>query len=129
MAYSPTAQALRRCQATTKAGEACRCWAIWGHPDQLCSTHAGCTAANWDRYAERVKAQLASFRDGAPPEHLERWYALQHAASPPCRCSAYPWPHRPGGGGCQWPDVPGVSLGDPDEQPGDEPPEFVEPDR
>src|SRR5689334_25139742 len=23
-----------------------------------------------------------------------------------CRCKAYPWPHRPGGGFCRWPDPP-----------------------
>ena len=23
-----------------------------------------------------------------------------------CRCEAYPWPHRPGGGLCRWPDPP-----------------------
>ena len=23
-----------------------------------------------------------------------------------CRCEAYPWPHRPGGGFCRWPDPP-----------------------
>lgn len=25
---------------------------------------------------------------------------------PTCRCSAYPWPHRPGGGFCCYPDPP-----------------------
>jgi hypothetical protein len=23
-----------------------------------------------------------------------------------CRCKAYPWPHRPGGGLCRWPEPP-----------------------
>jgi hypothetical protein len=23
-----------------------------------------------------------------------------------CLCEAYPWPHRPGGGFCRWPDPP-----------------------
>ena len=23
-----------------------------------------------------------------------------------CRCEAYPWPHRPGGGLCRWPEPP-----------------------
>jgi hypothetical protein len=23
-----------------------------------------------------------------------------------CRCAAYPWPHRPGGGLCRWPEPP-----------------------
>jgi hypothetical protein len=25
---------------------------------------------------------------------------------PRCRCEAYPWPHRPGGGFCRYPDSP-----------------------
>jgi hypothetical protein len=25
---------------------------------------------------------------------------------PKCRCEAYPWPHRPGGGFCRWPEPP-----------------------
>lgn len=25
---------------------------------------------------------------------------------PKCRCTAYPWPHRPGGGFCRFPDPP-----------------------
>ncbi|QXD15806.1 hypothetical protein GQ464_002335 [Rhodocaloribacter litoris] len=25
---------------------------------------------------------------------------------PVCRCAAYDWPHRPGGGLCRWPDPP-----------------------
>lgn len=25
---------------------------------------------------------------------------------PKCRCEAYPWPHRPGGGLCRYPDPP-----------------------
>jgi hypothetical protein len=25
---------------------------------------------------------------------------------PPCKCAAYQWPHRPGGGLCCWPDEP-----------------------
>ncbi|HEY7087918.1 MAG TPA: hypothetical protein VH518_07490 [Tepidisphaeraceae bacterium] len=25
---------------------------------------------------------------------------------PKCKCPAYPWPHRPGGGLCRWPDPP-----------------------
>lgn len=25
---------------------------------------------------------------------------------PTCRCPAYFWPHRPGGGDCRWPDAP-----------------------
>ena len=129
MAYSPAAEALRRCQAITRAtGEQCRAWAIWGHPDQLCSTHAGRTRYSWERYSERVKAQCEALRFPASisDAQLMRWLGgnVQHAAYPPCRCSAYPWPHRPGGGACQWPDVPGMSVADHHD-----PPDFREPDR
>jgi hypothetical protein len=132
MGYSPKAEALRRCQATTRAGEPCRCWAIWGHPDQLCSTHAGRTAHNWERFMERHKAQFAAFQAGASYEQLVRM-EIQHARYPPCHCRAYDWPHRPGGGLCQWPDEPDrCAVCDNDsaerfEEPDPEP--FEEPNR
>jgi hypothetical protein len=44
VSYSPAAIRLRRCTATTLASKPCRAWAVWGHPDQVCSTHAGVTA-------------------------------------------------------------------------------------
>jgi hypothetical protein len=34
-----------------------------------------------------------------------RKQGVQHANYPPCTCPAYAFPHRPGGGVCQWPDV------------------------
>ncbi len=27
-----------------------------------------------------------------------------------CRCTAYSWPHRPGGGLCRWPEEPEYRL-------------------
>jgi hypothetical protein len=30
-----------------------------------------------------------------------------------CRCAAYAWPHRPGGGLCRWPDPPAQSCSTP----------------
>jgi hypothetical protein len=44
LTYSPTVIPLCRCTATTLAGDPCRAWAAWSHPDQVCSTHAGVTA-------------------------------------------------------------------------------------
>ncbi|MCC7350042.1 MAG: hypothetical protein IT446_05680 [Phycisphaerales bacterium] len=39
-------------------------------------------------------------------EHrLEQMKAVMKGR-PKCRCHAYPWPHRPGGGLCRWPDPP-----------------------
>src|SRR5215213_1215991 len=29
---------------------------------------------------------------------------------PTCKCPAYPWPHRPKGGLCRWPDPPEVQF-------------------
>ena len=130
MAYTPNAIALRRCQATTRVGARCRCWACWDDPDQLCSTHAGRTAANWERFIERHKAVMAALEAGASHEQLARlagWGGVQHAAYPPCRCKAYAWPHRPGGGDCPWPDVPGGPEAPDEAELLDEP--FVEPDR
>jgi len=85
MAYSEKAVALRRCQASRADGERCRAWAIWGHPDGLCSVHAGRTSGA---------------RNG------RRRFPQEHAQYHLCRCAAYDWPHRPAGGLCRWPDPP-----------------------
>jgi len=76
MAYSETAIELRRCKGTNKDGEPCQAWALWAAPDGMCK------------------------------EHTSWAYADCKFPAPTCRCSAYQWPHRPGGGLCQWPDVP-----------------------
>jgi hypothetical protein len=88
MAYSLKARTLRCCKATTKAGEPCRAWAVWGHPDGLCATHAGLVGV--------------PKRRGYTP--------VQHARYPLCHCAAYAFPHRPGGGLCRWPDPPEYRL-------------------
>lgn len=40
----------------------------------------------------------------------ETWMRAQRKARDKkrkkCRCEAYPWPHRPGGGLCRWPEPP-----------------------
>jgi hypothetical protein len=46
----------------------------------------------------RVWASLPAWRR-AVRESLPARYV-------PCRCSAYQWPHRPGGGACCWPETP-----------------------
>src|SRR5947199_6331435 len=80
MTYSWKAAELRRCRATTKGGEPCRAWAIWGHSDQLCAAHAGVTGGPWR------------------PRHERNYGQVQHARYSACTCPAYNWPHRPGGG-------------------------------
>lgn len=54
----------------------CNNWALWAAPDQRCRWHT-----TWA-------------------------YAAGKLPAPTCRCDAYQWPHRPGGGLCRWPDVP-----------------------
>lgn len=88
MAYSPAAAALRRCKGTTKAGDPCRAWALWKDPEQLCSRHS--SLAVWR--PRKLRVQMPR------PKQYAR-YTL-------CRCDAYAWPHRPGGGPCRWPDLP-----------------------
>jgi hypothetical protein len=85
MAYSKAAEELRRCRAKRADGAPCKAWAIWGRPDGLCSTHAGRTSG---------------------PGNGRRCFPHEHAQYHVCRCGAYAWPHRPGGGWCRWPDPP-----------------------
>jgi len=89
MAYSPEAVARRRCLDYRRDGLPCRAWAAWGEPRQLCSRHAGHTRGRRRAWAE---------------------YLGQPARYEPCRCRAYAWPHRPGGGWCRWPEEPLVRV-------------------
>jgi hypothetical protein len=75
--YSAKARSLRRCLAVRRDGQPCKAWAMWGVPGQRCISHAGVRPG-----------RVAS----------ERTHAV------PCRCAAYAWPHRAGGGWCHWPD-------------------------
>lgn len=84
MAYSDAARALRQCTALRRDGERCRAWACWDDPLSRCAAHAGRTRG----------------------EHRPGWKEPQHATYRPCRCAAYAWPHRPGGGLCRWPEEP-----------------------
>jgi hypothetical protein len=84
MAYSPKAQALRRCRAVRKDGQPCRAYAVWDDSRGLCAAHGRHHTGKMPR------------RPGP----------TMRTKNPPCTCQAYAWPHRPGGGLCQWPDVP-----------------------
>ena len=77
--YSEKARELRRCQALTKDGERCQGWAVWGDELHRCGRHGG-------------RVMEAHIRE--------------HTHYTPCRCVAYPFPHRPGSGLCKWPDAP-----------------------
>jgi len=108
MAYSEKAKALRKCKAKKKNGEACQAWAVWG--EDFCMAHSGrhhrgSMPHPWVRRevylkdlayrAYRINKKYLLF---PPKKHPRR--------SPTCHCSAYNWPHRPGGGLCNWPDPP-----------------------
>ena len=60
-------------------------WAMWDMPPQLCLVHRG---------GHHRGPMLRG-----PSPH-------QRARALVCRCAAYRWPHRPGGGLCNWPDSP-----------------------
>src|SRR5439155_10764086 len=59
------------------------------------------------REVVRIMAEL-TLRDRKKRERHERRIANGTAAKPrqTCKCAAYPWPHRPGGGNCRYPDPP-----------------------
>jgi hypothetical protein len=101
--YSERARALRQCQGTRKDGQPCRGWAMWHPPDpeayfasgclRLCGQHAG------RGHRGPQLGWMKSFE--------ERWNERRSVGDvTPCRCVAYAWPHRPGGGSCCWPDAP-----------------------
>jgi len=83
MAYSEKARQLRRCKAKKKDRTPCKAWAVWGDSQQFCAAHGGRT---------RGKARSGDF-------YYHRTIAV-------CTCSAYQFPHRPGGGWCRWPEAP-----------------------
>lgn len=100
MPYSAKAIAMRRCTHVRPDGRQCKAWAAWDDPGQRCNIHAG-------RHHrgpmlgpdERQAALQLEWEMGVEFFH-------RHAKTPPCRCVAYAWPHRPGGGLCRWPDPP-----------------------
>lgn len=89
--YGAEAQALRRCQGARADGTPCRAWAVWNDRAQRCVAHS-------DRPPPTRRGRGNYWPYAAPstkPAHYE-----------PCRCVAYGWPHRPGGGLCEWPLEP-----------------------
>jgi len=83
MSYSEKARELRSCRATCRDGHPCPHYATWDDPLGRCATHGGHT--QWKKRDRRG-----------------RWRSLP----PSCICIAYPFPHRPGSGLCQWPKLP-----------------------
>ena len=90
--HSEKAQQLRRCRATRKDGSPCRGWACWDDPRQLLRSHGG------NAQGRRAGSRSGLRQGGKPLQDRPRAVT--------CRCKAYAWPHRPGGGLCQWPEPP-----------------------
>ena len=93
--YGAEAIRRRRCRGVRKDGEACRAWALWGDPRQVCAAHAGHRRRN------------------SGPRPANFWGTTPRTRPPNCRCAAYAWPHRPGGGLCRWPAPPLFRLAQP----------------
>jgi hypothetical protein len=87
--YGPEAQRRRRCTDTRQDGQPCRAWALWDDSDQLCVNHAG-----------------RGHRGPMPWPPAWSTRVRGRANYEPCVCIAYQWPHRPGGGLCEWPNLP-----------------------
>lgn len=83
MAYNELAREVRRCQVRTKDGQPCRRYAVWDDPLRRCAAHGG---------------------------RVQGCHIREKTAYHPCRCIAYPFPHRPGSGICEWPNPPRFTL-------------------
>ncbi len=69
-------------------------------------------------YSEATRERrrcTATRTDGTPCKAYAAWgdpgqrcggHRGRSTGRPSCRCVAYQWPHRPGGGLCRWPDEP-----------------------
>lgn len=79
MAYDDFTKFIRRCVAAMKDGTRCRAWAVWGDEGGRCRAHGG-------RSPTTGKPEKTRYTK--------------------CTCAAYPFPHRPGGGLCNWPYEP-----------------------
>ena len=99
MAYSAAALARRRCAHVygpghEREGWRCRAFARWDHAGALdgsglCTAHAGRTRG---------------------PDTGRGVPCFECRTVPKCRCRAYAFPHRPGGGLCRWPDPPAREM-------------------
>jgi hypothetical protein len=94
--YSPTAVERRQCTATTKGGQRCRQFALWGHEAQVCVAHS-------PRQHRGPQLRRAPW-DGSWPPPWVKDHKRRTAMT--CRCAAYTFPHRAGSGWCRWPQEP-----------------------
>jgi hypothetical protein len=95
MAYNEKAKSLRQCEAIKPNGERCRNYSRLD--SNVCVIHL---------YPKRKRVVIGRHE---PILHfLKRKGKAHHVRQRHnvCRCRAYNWPHRAGGGLCRWPDEP-----------------------
>ena len=71
-------------------------------PKWLVEDHAMC---EWDNSLRRYW-RAANRQEREIDTLVREWRKARDRKRKKCRCEAYPWPHRPGGGLCRWPDPP-----------------------
>ena len=75
-------------------------YAMWNHGEQLCSAHGGRTRGPQRTSEERIqvsrKTTIISLPNGGT---VTRYKPQRETKQPACKCDAYPFPHRPAGGG------------------------------
>lgn len=99
MAYSEKAKSLRQCEAIKPNGERCRNYSRLD--SNVCVIHL---------YRTRKRAVIGRHE---PIQHFIKRKGKAHHVRQRhnvCRCRAYNWPHRAGGGLCRWPDEPEKRL-------------------
>ena len=114
MVYSDKAKAKRRCTATKKDGSRCLAYAIWDHPQQVCVAHSGRKRRRGLTHADRYYSLFEKIQTSKPLANggsiATTRYRKKRNRQIKCDCAAYPFPHRPGGGYCRWPDAPLVQT-------------------
>lgn len=96
MAYSDKAKSLRRCEAISRStGERCQNYSRLD--SNFCVVHL---------YPKRKRVVIG--RDEPVLSFIKRKGKAHHVRQRHnvCRCRAYNFPHRAGGGLCRWPDPP-----------------------
>ncbi len=98
MAYSEKAKQLRRCEWIKADGQRCRNYSRLD--SNVCGFHLHYPAIKHPKGRERGDAVMRrlKIKTGLLPWPKNRKNV--------CRCYAYNWPHRAGGGFCRWPDEP-----------------------
>src|SRR5262249_54078163 len=99
------AKQLRRCERIKADGQRCRNYSRLD--SNVCGFHFHNPAIRRPKGRERGEAVMRRLKIRAG---LTSWRKNKKKV---CRCRAYNWPHRAGGGLCRWPDPPIFLLATP----------------